>query len=158
MKKVIGVISIILCASMLFAGGSSEATPAVENKVQSSGPIEITFLSNSAKPYDAAIPAIIAEFEKQNPDIKVNIEMLPTKNIFEVVEVKLGSGEKTPDVLFVDAPLVMEMPFDSSVIIKFTPPELSVAMQFKVTEKNDVETSDAVSPVGASVSVSVEEL
>ena len=57
-----------------------------------------------------------------------------------------------------DAPLVMEMPFDSSVIIKFTPPELSVAMQFKVTEKNDVETSDAVSPVGASVSVSVEEL
>ena len=107
MKKVIGVISIILCASMLFAGGSSEATPAVENKVQSSGPIEITFLSNSAKPYDAAIPAIIAEFEKQNPDIKVNIEMLPTKNIFEVVEVKLGSGEKTPDVLFVDAPLVM---------------------------------------------------
>ena len=107
MKKVIGIVSIMLCAAMLFAGGSSEAPAAAEKaSAPASGPVEITLLSNSVKPYDTAIPAIIAEFEKQNPDIKVNIEMLPTKNLLEVVEVRLGSGEKVPDVLFVDAPMV----------------------------------------------------
>lgn len=107
MKKVIGIVSIMLCAAMLFAGGSSEAPAAAEKaSAPASGPVEITLLSNSVKPYDTAIPAIIAEFEKQNPDIKVNIEMLPTKNLLEVVEVRLGSGEKVPDVFFVDAPMV----------------------------------------------------
>ena len=110
MKKAIGFISILLCAAMLFAGGSSEtAAPEAETTApaQTSGPVEITLLSNSVKPYDTAIPAIIEEFEAQNPDIKVNIEMLPTTNLLEVVEVRLGSGEAVPDVFFVDAPMVM---------------------------------------------------
>ena len=44
---------------------------------------EIVFLSNSVKPYDTAIPIMIAEFEKQNPNIKVKVEMLPTKSLWE---------------------------------------------------------------------------
>ena len=66
---------------------------------------EIVFLSNSVKPYDTAIPIMIAEFEKQNPNIKVKVEMLPTKSLWEAVEIKLSSKEPTPDVLFIDSPL-----------------------------------------------------
>ena len=111
MKKLIYSISLLmLVASLVFAGGASETTTAATettDTTNSSGQVEITILSNSVKPYDTALPKIIEKFEAENPDIKVNIEMLPTKNLLEVVEVKLGSKEKTPDVLFVDAPMVM---------------------------------------------------
>ncbi len=106
-RKFAFLVCLALSAAVLFAGGSSEAPAAETASAPSSGKTQLTLLSNSVKPYDTAIPAIIEEFEKQNPDIEVTIEMLPTKNLLEVVEVKLGSGEKTPDVLFVDAPMVM---------------------------------------------------
>lgn len=96
----------LFVSAFVFAGGTNETASEAPKQTTSSGPVEITILSNSVKPYDTALPAIIAEFEKENPDIKVNIEMLPTKNLLEVIEVKLGSKEKTPDVLFVDAPMV----------------------------------------------------
>ncbi len=106
MKKYLFAIStVLLIGGILFAAGTQE--PQSQKPVESTGGVtEITFLSSSVKPYDTAMPQMIAEFEKQNPDIKVKLEQLPTKSIWEVVEVKLGSKESTPDVLFTDSPLV----------------------------------------------------
>lgn len=108
MKKLISVFCLmLLIAGVLFAKGGSETTASSETAAPaSSGPVEITLLSNSVKPYDTAIPKMIEAFEAANPDIKVKVEMYPTKNLLEVIEVKLGSKEKTPDVIFVDAPMV----------------------------------------------------
>lgn len=107
MKRIAYSICLMMfVVAFAFAGGANESTSSQVPEKTTSGPVEITILSNSVKPYDTALPKIIEAFEKENPDIKVNIEMLPTKNLLEVVEVKLGSKEKTPDVLFVDAPMV----------------------------------------------------
>lgn len=110
MKKSLYFIAIVLLASFtLFASGAQEAAPAEaapQAAPAAGGVTEITFLCNSVKPYDTAMPVMVEAFEKANPDIKVKVEYLPTKSIYEVVEVKLGAKEATPDVLFVDAPLV----------------------------------------------------
>jgi multiple sugar transport system substrate-binding protein len=107
MRKKVSAIMLITCIALgLFASGSSEKGAAGSSISQKGGVTEITFLSSSVKPYDTAMPKMIEEFERQNPDIKVKLEMLPTKSIWEVVEVKLGSKEATPDVLFTDSPLI----------------------------------------------------
>jgi len=112
MKKIILTMMLVASiAAMVFANGAQESKGASNAQASPTtqtekGVTEITFLSNSVKPYDTAIPTMIAEFEKQNPNIKVKIEQLPTKSIWEVTEVKLGAKETTPDVLFVDSPLI----------------------------------------------------
>jgi len=127
MKKALSLLlALLIVPAFLFAGGSTESATVTEG-AKSGGVTEITLLSNSVKPHDTAIPKMVEAFEAQNPDVKVKIEMLPTKNLLEVVEVKLGSGEKTPDVLYVDAPMVTAyavknylMPLDEY----FTPEEM----------------------------------
>ena len=111
MKKIIVIASLFLFVSaIVFAGGSSEQTTETsssnKNQTETESITEIVFLSSSVKPYDVAMPVMIEQFEKENPDIKVKLEMLPTKNIWEIIEIKLGAKEPTPDVLFTDSPLV----------------------------------------------------
>jgi ABC-type glycerol-3-phosphate transport system substrate-binding protein len=49
---------------------------------------------------------VIAGFEKENPGIKVKLEMYPFRQLFETIEVKLGSKSKEYDVVTIDGPLV----------------------------------------------------
>lgn len=70
------------------------------------GTTEITFLTNSVAPYPTAIPIMLKAFEAQNPNIKVKLEQAPTKNLWELIEIKMGVKESTPDAFFVDIPLV----------------------------------------------------
>ncbi|RXZ82196.1 sugar ABC transporter substrate-binding protein [Paenibacillaceae bacterium] len=49
---------------------------------------------------------VIAGFEKENPGIKVKVESYPFRQLFETIEVKLGSKSKDYDVVTVDGPLV----------------------------------------------------
>ncbi|MCK9349511.1 MAG: hypothetical protein M0P41_11280, partial [Sphaerochaeta sp.] len=80
MKKIIEIASLLLLVSgIIFAGGATEHPAISTDKATSSGVTEIVFLSSSVKPYDVAMPIMIANFEKENPDIKVKLEMLPTK-------------------------------------------------------------------------------
>jgi len=111
MKKVLLLLLILVVSfSTVFAQGSEESTkPSTET--ESDGVTEITFLSSSVKPYCTAMPEMIAAFEEENPDIKVKLEMLPTKSIWEMVEVRLGAKESTPDVVFTDGPLVTSYAF-----------------------------------------------
>ncbi len=112
MKRLFLAVTLMAFAATAFANGSQEKSQSapsaqpVSSSQPTSGVAEITFLSNSVKPYDTAIPAMIEKFEQDNPDIKVKVEQLPTKSIWEVTEVKLGAKEPTPDVLFVDSPLI----------------------------------------------------
>lgn len=104
MKKTALVLTLAFLVSVsVFAGGGAEAQPKAP---KSTGPVEIVFLINSVKPYDTAIPEMMKKFEELNPDIKVKIEMMPTQNLWELVEIKLGAKESTPDALFTDSPLI----------------------------------------------------
>ncbi|HHY33159.1 MAG TPA: sugar ABC transporter substrate-binding protein [Firmicutes bacterium] len=66
----------------------------------------VTMTSMAAAPYNEALPKLVEMFEKQNPDIKIKVEYYPFTQLMEITEVKLGSKSSTPDVLFVDGPLV----------------------------------------------------
>ncbi|MCY4527054.1 MAG: extracellular solute-binding protein, partial [Anaerolineaceae bacterium] len=48
---------------------------------------------------------VIAEFEAENPDIKVEVETLGFNAMFEQIQVRLGGGAADPDVLSVDVPV-----------------------------------------------------
>lgn len=104
MKKTTLVLILVFLVSVsMFAGGGTESKPKAQG---AAGPVEIVFLINSVKPYDTAIPEMMKKFEELNPDIKVKIEMMPTQNLWELVEIKLGARESTPDALFTDSPLI----------------------------------------------------
>jgi len=45
-------------------------------------------------------------FEAENPDVKVNVQGFPFRNLFEVIEVKMQSKATDVDVIGVDVPLV----------------------------------------------------
>lgn len=66
------------------------------------GKVTITFLSLSN--WDDYLKPIVAEFEKENPNIAVNVESYSITQLSQVIEVKMGANSKDYDVLAVDAP------------------------------------------------------
>jgi len=54
-------------------------------------------------PKDQVLP-LIDEFKKQNPGIEVDIQLVPFGQLFQTIEVRLSSGDGTPDVYIVDGP------------------------------------------------------
>ena len=72
MKKALTILLVLMLGTMMaFAGGkkeSNEAAAETEN-----GVVEITYWDNNASPIRTEIfTNLIAEFEAENPDIKVN--------------------------------------------------------------------------------------
>lgn len=105
-KRILSICCLLLVAAALCASGKTEQSSSTQGVVKSNGVTEIVFLSSSVKPYDTAIPEMIKKFEALNPDIKVKVEMLPTQNLWELVEIKMGAKEAVPDVLWTDSPLI----------------------------------------------------
>ncbi|WP_067715041.1 extracellular solute-binding protein [Nocardia yamanashiensis] len=74
------------------------------NKTDDSDPNHLTFLapvySDGTK---GAWDAIIADFQKANPDIHVELQMESWDSINDVVRTKLQSKSTTPDILNIDA-------------------------------------------------------
>lgn len=47
-----------------------------------------------------------AEYQKEHPNINIELEPYPFEQLFEVIEVKMGSGSRDFDLISVDQPLV----------------------------------------------------
>lgn len=52
----------------------------------------------------AHVMQLVDRFEALNPDIAVDIQLVPFSNLFQTLEVRLSSGD-TPDAYIVDGPL-----------------------------------------------------
>jgi maltose-binding protein MalE len=50
--------------------------------------------------------SVVKAFEKTHPGIRIVQQNVPFDQLFQQVEVRLGSGSTTPDIISVDAPLV----------------------------------------------------
>ena len=50
------------------------------------------------------VMTLIDQFHEENPDIRVDIQLIPFGQLFSTLEVRLGTGT-TPDVYIVDGPL-----------------------------------------------------
>jgi len=78
---------------------ASTAPPATE------APHEVTTITWLTLGWPAP-PTVIPMFEAANPDIKVEVEQLAFADMFEQIQVRLGAGSVTPDVISVDVPVV----------------------------------------------------
>ena len=55
--------------------------------------------------YGESEAKLVEEYNQYNPNVQVDIEIYPRATLMEVIEVKLGAGDTSYDVLFVDQPL-----------------------------------------------------
>ncbi|TBL70767.1 ABC transporter substrate-binding protein [Paenibacillus thalictri] len=96
-------VSVIGCSSASDKG----AAPAVSKdaKPGDAKVTEITMMSQGSWDKNG-LQDVVAGFEKENPGIKVKLESYPFRQLFETIEVKLGSKSKDYDVFAVDGPLV----------------------------------------------------
>lgn len=82
---------------------SNDKEPSNNQGTGDSEVVEITYvIQGDGEPM---LPVIEA-FEKEYPNIKVKLEPYPFRQLFETIEVKLGSESTDIDVLDVDVPLV----------------------------------------------------
>lgn len=65
--------------------------------------VTIKWLCND---YGDSQAKMVEEYKKVNSDVNVEIEIYPRATLMEVIEVKLGAGDTSYDVIFVDQPLV----------------------------------------------------
>src|SRR6202047_5524203 len=61
-------------------------------------------LSDGAWP--DSVKKVIAAFEAQNPDIKVELDTYPFRDLFETIEVRMKAQDADVDLISVDVPLV----------------------------------------------------
>src|SRR4051794_29854781 len=63
----------------------------------------ITFLACGC--WGGDIELVTKDFEADNPDITVKVEKPQTDDLFQQIQVRLGAGNASPDVIAVDVPL-----------------------------------------------------
>lgn len=107
MKKIqAGVVcSLALLLSAGCSGTPGKDSQSVQQDAGSTGTTEISYLANSI--WEKPIKKVIEEFEKENPNIKVNLQLSPSTKLTETIEIKLASKAQDLDVISVDVPLTM---------------------------------------------------
>jgi len=88
-------IVVILCLwSLVFLTISSHAATTIR------------WLTLSDGAWPASVKKVIAAFEAQNPDIKVELDTYPFRDLFETIEVRMKAQDADVDLISVDVPLV----------------------------------------------------
>lgn len=105
-KKILSLQLVILLLLSLAGCGTKNA--AEQNQGSSKDGAELTgeITLVSLPDYHDSMMAVIQAFEEAYPGITVNCEEYPYAEIFDAIEVKLGSKSTDFDVLMVDAPVV----------------------------------------------------
>src|SRR5215216_354988 len=85
---------ITICLIVLMLVGSLPMTATAQQKTT------ITWLT-----LDWKVEEVVKAFEADNPDIHVEVEQAAFNDLFQQIQVRLGSGSTSPDVIAVDVPL-----------------------------------------------------
>lgn len=95
MKKIVSAVLLIAAVSAsAFAGGQSEAKAAASNE-----PVTINFTYWEGSPSDkVGFDTIIAKFEKENPNIKINKQVVPSGDKYWAALDTRIAGRDYPDV------------------------------------------------------------
>jgi ABC-type glycerol-3-phosphate transport system substrate-binding protein len=94
------IFSVIIGCSSSETGGND--TPATDNQ-DDDGVTELVWLAQSN---EEVMKPVIDAFEKANPNIKIKQEVYPFRQLFETIEVKMGSKSTDVDLIEVDVPLL----------------------------------------------------
>jgi ABC-type glycerol-3-phosphate transport system substrate-binding protein len=90
----------ILAAVLILTGFSSGSVPAA------TAATVVHWLTLSDGAWPASVKKVIAAFEAENPDIKIQLDTYPFRQLFETIEVRMKSQDKDVDLMSVDVPLV----------------------------------------------------
>src|SRR5580700_11984875 len=74
--------------------------------VSSHAATTIRWLTLSDGAWPDSVKKVIAAFEAQNPDIKVELDTYPFRQLFETLEVRMKAQHANLDMISVDVPLV----------------------------------------------------
>lgn len=99
----IGICLVIVLSLVAGCSKSGSKEEAGGNKQTSQGVTEISFVAYSN--YEEPLKEVIEEFQKQNENIRVKLQLSPFNQLMETIEIKLGSKSEDIDLLFVDSPL-----------------------------------------------------
>lgn len=99
----IASVSVLALAACSPSGGEDAANPGDSGDGLSGS---ITFTATF--PEEAVQPAIDA-FNKEYPDAEVRYEALPFKDLNDVIQTRIGSGDSTPDVYGADQPRIANL-------------------------------------------------
>ena len=103
MKKIIVVfLCLICCWGVVFAQGGTDNTS--KSDTMASGNQTIRMISYAG--YHNAMIAAIKGFEESHPGITVELEDYPFNQLFDAVEIKMGSKDSNYDVILTDAPMI----------------------------------------------------
>jgi ABC-type glycerol-3-phosphate transport system substrate-binding protein len=106
MKKLFSTLVTLLIIFSMIIGCSSETggedSPVTDNQGED-GVTELVWLAQST---EENMKPVIDAFEKANPDIKIKQEVYPFRQLFETIEVKMGSKSTDIDLIEVDVPLL----------------------------------------------------
>ncbi|HEY43706.1 MAG TPA: extracellular solute-binding protein [Anaerolineae bacterium] len=108
--------SLLVFISLVVTACSQQATPmgptpaapvlavigGVPQRAEGDGRTEIIWLAPAEWSH---LEYVVAEFEAQNPDIRVEIKQVSTESMIQEVENTLGVGSSSPDVVTLDASL-----------------------------------------------------
>jgi fructooligosaccharide transport system substrate-binding protein len=84
----------LFAASLLMAGSSASAAT------------NIRWLTLSDGAWPDSVKKVIAAFEAENPDVKVELDTYPFRQLFETIEVRMKAQDSILDLISVDVPLV----------------------------------------------------
>jgi multiple sugar transport system substrate-binding protein len=121
MKKLLFVF--VVFSLLLAACGApkpAEAPPTTQGAAQTTQS-EITFSMWGAPEELAVWKQIVADFEKANPNIKVNVEVSDWDSYWDKLKTQLAAGTP-PDVFAMDAPLFLD--YQSRGVLKNLQPYL----------------------------------
>ncbi|HEY45326.1 MAG: hypothetical protein AMJ88_12630 [Anaerolineae bacterium SM23_ 63] len=109
-RSLLVFISLVVtaCSQQTTPIGPTPAAPVlaviegVPERAEGDGRTEIIWLAPAEWSH---LEHVVAAFEAQNPDIRVEIEQVSTETMFQEVENTLGAGSSSPDVVTFDASL-----------------------------------------------------
>ena len=100
-KSMLLIFSVLLVfASLVACSSKDSSTASTPNSSDNNGKVTLTFLDRwPNEPYKTYFNQVISEFEKQNPNIKVNVISALNDDYKQKVNVLLGNNNP-PDIFF----------------------------------------------------------
>jgi hypothetical protein len=85
---------------------SLAAAGLLASALSASAATTIRWLTLSDGAWPDSVKKVIAAFEAENPDIKVELDTYPFRQLFETIEVRMKAQDANLDMISVDVPLV----------------------------------------------------
>lgn len=99
MKRLISLSLVLILVLAFFSGCGTTVKPAETTPAPAPEPITLKFMQYTASgSQEATLNNMIAEFEKQNKDIKIKVEVLAYADYFTKLGTVLSSEASTPDI------------------------------------------------------------